>query len=274
MKQINPVRKFNRKFNPAGVILKYNPAKERQSIISNGLDFKDETILAVGAHPDDLDFGFGATIAKAASQGAKIYYLLATKGQRGSNDKNMTSDELSVLRANEQRRAAKVLGVKQVYFLNYNDGELVADIKLKEQIVIYIRKIKPSMVFTMDPSHFFYKEFGFVNHSDHRAIGEATLDACYPLARDWLSFPEHDALGLKPHKVKQLFFPSFDPEEANYFVDVTKTLKLKFRALKFHASQVGDMTAVRQRMTERARLLGRIINKTYAEAFIRLVLWQ
>jgi len=249
-------------------------SKKRQGIISNGVNFKGETILAVGAHPDDLDFGFGATIAKAASQGAKIYYLLATKGQRGSNDKNMTSEELAVIRAEEQRQAAKVLGVRQVYFLNYNDGELVADIKLREQVVIYIRKLKPSMVFTMDPSHFFYKELGFVNHSDHRAIGEATLDACYPLARDWLSFPEHDALGLRPHKVKQLFFPSLDPKEANYFVDVTKTLKLKLRALKFHASQVGDMTAVRRRMTERARLLGGMINKTYAEAFIRLVLWQ
>ncbi len=234
------------------------------------INFKNKTILAIGAHPDDLDFAFGATIAKAASQGAKIYYLLATKGQCGSNDKNINSEELAVIRAGEQRQAAKVLGVRQVYFLNYNDGELVADIELKEKVVIYLRKLKPELVFTMDPSHFFYKEFGFVNHSDHRAIGEAVLDASYPLARDLLSFPEHEIMGLKPHKVKELFFPTFQPDEANCFIDVSKYLTKKFLALQRHSSQVGDMAAVRKRMTERARLLGRKINKTYAEAFIRL----
>jgi len=236
--------------------------------------FKNRTILAIGAHPDDLDFGFGATIAKAASQGANIYYLLATKGQRGSSDKNMTSDELAVLRTNEQKRAAKILGVKKVFFLNYNDGELAPDIELKEKVVIYLRKLKPDLVFTMDPTHFFYKEFGFVNHSDHRAIGEAVLDAAYPLARDLLSFPEHQAMGLKPHKVKELFFPTFRPEEANCFIDVSRFLDKKFAALKYHASQVGNMKEIKHRMTERAGMLGKEIDKTYAEAFIRLVLWR
>jgi LmbE family N-acetylglucosaminyl deacetylase len=109
------------------------------------------------------------------------------------------------------------------------DGELVPDIKLKEQVVIAIRRFRPDIVFTMDPSFFYYKSYGFVNHSDHRAIGEATLDACYPLARDLLSFPEHAKAGLKPHKVKEVLLHSFVPENANFYVDVTETFDLKIK---------------------------------------------
>ncbi len=112
----------------------------------------------------------------------------------------MTPEILSGIRKKEQEEAAGVLGVREVHFLDYVDGELVPDIRLKEQVVKYIRQTRPDIVFTMDPSFFYFKDFGFVNHSNHRAIGEATLDACYPLARDLLSFPEHAKTGLRPHK--------------------------------------------------------------------------
>jgi LmbE family N-acetylglucosaminyl deacetylase len=185
------------------------------------MDFKGKIVLVIGAHPDDNDFGAGATVAKAAAQGAEVLYLIATTGQRGSSDENMTGDKLSDIRKKEQEDAARALGVRGVHFLNYVDGELVPDIKLKEQVVISIRRFRPDIVFTMDPSFFYYKNYGFVNHSDHRAIGEATLDACYPLARDLLSFPEHAKAGLKPHKVKEVLLHSFVPENANFYVDVT-----------------------------------------------------
>lgn len=234
--------------------------------------FKGKTILAVGAHPDDNDFGFGATVAKAARAGAKIIYLLATKGQRGSSNKKMTQQKLAKMRSQEQKAAAKVLGVKSINFLGYCDGEVVPNMKLKEQIVRFIRKYKPDIVFSMDPSRFYYKEYGFINHSDHRAVGEATLDAVYPLARDLLSFPKHHSLGLRPHKVKDLLMASFLPKDANYFIDITDTFKIKIKALSCHESQIKDIEAVCKKMKGRARQLGKKAGFALAEGFIRLKL--
>ncbi len=236
----------------------------------NEINFRDRKILLVGAHPDDNDFGAGATVAKATRQGAEVVYLIATTGQRGSSDENMTAGKLSAIRKKEQEAAAEVLGVRAVHFLEYVDGELVPDLRLKEQIVTNLRRHRPDFVFTMDPSFYYYKNAGFVNHSDHRAIGEATLDACYPLARDLLSFPKDIEAGLKPHKVKEIFLHSFVPENANFYVDVTDTFDIKIEALSRHKSQVGDLRRVAQRIGERAEAAGRLAGCRYAEAFVRL----
>ena len=234
------------------------------------IDFKGKIVLVVGAHPDDNDFGAGATVAKAAIEGAEVIYLIATTGQRGSSAETMTPERLSDIRKKEQEDAARVLGVREVHFLNYVDGELIPDIRLKEQVVIHIRRFRPDMVFTMDPSFYYFKDFGFVNHSDHRAIGEATLDACYPLARDLLSFPEHPKAGLSPHKVKEILLHSFVPENANFFVDVTDTYDIKIRALSLHQSQVSDMPKLEKRIRDRAEAAGRLAGCRFAEAFVRL----
>jgi LmbE family N-acetylglucosaminyl deacetylase len=236
----------------------------------NEIDFKDKTVLVVGAHPDDNDFGAGATVARATQQGAEAIYLIATTGQRGSSEETMTPERLSDIRKKEQEAAAAALGVREVHFLRYVDGELIPDIRLKEQVVIHIRRFKPDVVFTMDPSFFYFKDFGFVNHSDHRAIGEATLDACYPLARDLLSFPEHVKAGLSPHKVKEILLYSFVPENANFFVDVTDTYHIKIRALSLHQSQVSDMLSLEKRIRDRAEAAGRLAGCRFAEAFVRL----
>ena len=238
----------------------------------DGINFKGKKILVVGAHPDDNDFGAGATVAKATGRGAEVIYLIATTGQRGSSDENMTPERLSEIRRKEQEEAAKVLGVLEVRFLDYVDGELIPDIRLKERVVKSIRRYKPDIVFTMDPSFFYYKSYGMVNHSDHRAIGEATLDACYPLARDLMSFPEHAKEGLNPHKVKELLLHSFVPENANFYVEVTETFDMKLKALSLHKSQVGDMQRVEKRMRDRAEVAGRLARCRYAEAFVRLQL--
>ncbi len=234
------------------------------------IDFQEKIVLVVGAHPDDNDFGAGATVAKAAREEAKVIYLIATTGQRGSSDPAMTPERLSGIRKKEQEEAAKFLGVREVHFLDYVDGELIPDIRLKEQVVIYIRRYTPDIVFTMDPSFFYFKDFGFVNHSDHRAIGEATLDACYPLARDLLSFPEHVKTGLQPHKAKELLLHSFVPENANFYMDVTDTFDTKIKALSLHQSQVPDIRQLAKRMRDRAETAGKLAGCKYAEAFVRL----
>lgn len=236
----------------------------------DALDFRGKAVLVVGAHPDDNDFGAGATVAKAASEGAEVVYLIATTGQRGSSDASMTPELLSKTRKKEQEDAAGALGVREVHFLNYVDGELIPDIALKEHVVIFIRRYRPDIVFTMDPSFFYFKTYGFVNHSDHRAIGEATLDACYPLARDLLSFPEHGKAGLNPHKVKELLLHSFVPENANFYIDVTDSYETKIKALSFHKSQVSDLPGLEERMRDRAEAAGKLAGCKYAEAFVRL----
>jgi len=236
----------------------------------NEIDFKGKIVLVVGAHPDDNDFGAGATVAKAAGQQAKVVYLIATTGQRGSSDEAMTPGRLSEIRKEEQEDAARVLGVREVHFLDYVDGELIPDLRLKERVVVYLRRYRPDIVFTMDPSFFYFKDFGFVNHSDHRAIGEATLDACYPLARDLLSFPEHANAGLQPHKVKEILLHSFVPGNANFFVDVTDTFDVKIQALSLHKSQVPNIQQLEKRMRDRAEAAGKLAGCRYAEAFVRL----
>ncbi len=234
------------------------------------IDFAGKTVLVVGAHPDDNDFGAGASVAKIARQGADVRYLITTTGQRGSSDAAMTAERLSEIREEEQREAGRFLGVREVQFLDYVDGELAPDLRLKEQIVIQIRRRRPEVVFTMDPSFFYYKKLGFVNHSDHRAIGEATLDACYPLARDLLSFPDHFKAGLLPHKVEDLLLYSLDPENANFFIDVSETFEMKLRALSLHKSQVPDIQKIEGRIRGRAEAAGRLAGCRYAEAFVRL----
>jgi LmbE family N-acetylglucosaminyl deacetylase len=236
------------------------------------INFKNKIIMAIGAHPDDNDFGCSATMALAAKQGAKVIYVVATTGQRGSRSHHISAEKLSATRVKEQNAAAKILGVKQVRFLDYRDGELEPTLKLKEEIVMLLRQYRPDYVFTMDPSRFYYvrQEHGFINHSDHRAIGEATLDACYPLARDLNSFPLHQKMGLKPHKVKEIFLSSFMSDKANCFVDVTKTFGLKLKALAAHKSQFDDFRGVKSWMTHGSAELGKHAGYKYAEAFIRL----
>lgn len=234
------------------------------------LELKGKTIMVVGAHPDDNDFLAAGTVAKASRIGCKIIYVVATKGNRGSSDPKMTQDKLWKLRKQEQINAGKIIGVTAFEFLGYNDGELVPNLKLKEDIVFLIRKHKPDMVFTMDPTFFYYKDRNFVNHTDHRAIGEAAIDAVYPLSRDSLSFPQHAKKGLTPFKVKELCFSSFDPNNADAFVDISDVIDLKVKALSEHKSQIQDIDRIGKRIHEWGSKIGEKFGCKYAEGFVRL----
>ncbi|MBI2189928.1 MAG: PIG-L family deacetylase [Candidatus Levybacteria bacterium] len=235
---------------------------------------KNKIVLAVGAHPDDMDFSSSGTIAKWVLEGATAYYLILTRGCRGSNDPKMTSEKLSKIRQREQEEAAKILGVRKVFFLNHTDTELVADLSLKEEIVRFIRKLRPNIVITMDPTFYYvpylsFYGYGFVNHSDHRAAGLATLDACFPLARDRLSFLQHEKQGLKPHKVEELLLVNL--AKADFIVDITKTFAKKLQALACHKSQYDDFKMIEDRVRKRAAELGKK-NYKYAENFTRIKL--
>ena len=231
---------------------------------------KNKIILAVGAHPDDMDFGVSGSIAKWASEGAIAYYLICTDGSRGSDDPKMTHKRLAEIRKKEQIDAAKVLGIKKVFFLDHTDTQLVCDLTLKEEIVRIIRTIKPNIVVTMDPTFYYSVGRGFVNHTDHRAAALATMDAVFPLSRDRLTFQEHEKEGLKPHKVEELLLINFD--KVDYLVDISGTFDKKIKALSMHESQFADFPAVEKRITERAKMLGKEKGFKFAENFIRIKL--
>ncbi len=231
---------------------------------------KNKVILAVGAHPDDMDFGVSGSIAKWVKEGATAYYLICTDGSRGSEDPKMTHKRLAEIRKKEQIDAAKVLGVKKVFFLNHTDTQLVCDLTLKEEIVRIIRTVKPNIVVTMDPTFYFSKDRGFVNHTDHRAAALAAMDAVFPLSRDRLTFPEHEKQGLKPHKVEELLFISFYKKD--FIVDISETFDKKIKALAMHASQFADFPAVEKRVRARAKNLGRSRGYKFAENFVRIKL--
>lgn len=225
-------------------------------------------VLGIAAHPDDLDFGASGTLAKFAAAGAQVHYLLLTDGGKGSSDPAMTPEQLIPIRQAEQRAAVAAIGGASAEFLTYPDGELEVTQELKKAIVKTIRTIKPDLVVTMDPSVLYSAERGFINHPDHRAAGQATLDAVFPLARDHLSFPELLAAGLEPHRVKTLLLINFD--SSNFHVDISTTIDQKMAALAAHSSQMPDLASTQQWVRGLAAKAGQSAGYQYAEAFVRV----
>ena len=230
-------------------------------------DLKPRVVLGIAAHPDDLDVGAGGTMAYFAQQGADVHYLILTDGSKGSDDPTMTSTNLIAIREAEQQQALKSIGGKTITFLHYPDGELEVTMKLKKEIVKTIRTLKPDVIITMDPTVIYSLSKGIINHPDHRAAGQATLDAVFPLARDRLTFPELYAAGYEPHKTTTILLVNFDT--SNFAVDITDTFDKKMLALKAHTSQFGDLdgsTWTRDMAKEQGQKAGYDL----AEAFIRI----
>jgi LmbE family N-acetylglucosaminyl deacetylase len=232
-------------------------------------ELQPKVVLGVAAHPDDLDFGASGTMAKFAHSGADVYYLILTDGSCGSEDRTIRPEELRDMRRQEQRNAGKIVGLADVFFCDYPDGALENSREVKCDVVKIIRQVKPDVVVAMDPSMLYSAERGFINHPDHRAAGQAALDAVFPLARDHLSFPKLLADGYEPHKTKTMLLTNFDAH--NYAVDITDFLDTKFQAIAAHVSQVPkDFKPMRALFTDWAEQAGRPYGYKYAEAFMRL----
>lgn len=232
-------------------------------------DLHPRVVLGVAAHPDDLDFMASGTIAKFIQEGAKAYYLILTDGGAGSENRSVTSTQLKQIRQEEQRNAGKVLGLQDVIFCDFKDGTLQNSMEVKREVVRAIRKVRPDVVVSIDPSVLYSSKFGFINHPDHRAAGQAALDAVFPLARDHMSFPDLlEKEGLEPHKTKTILLMNMN--EHNYVVDISDTIELKFQALAKHVSQVPDIEKIKERFSMRASSLGKSFGVPYAEAFVRV----
>jgi LmbE family N-acetylglucosaminyl deacetylase len=227
-----------------------------------------KVVLGIAAHPDDLDFSSSGTLAKFAAQGAAVHYLILTDGSSGSEDRTISPDELSKTREAEQHAAVAAIGGASAQFLGHPDGHLVVSIALKKEIVKVIRTLKPEVVITMDPSVLYSAERGFINHPDHRAAGQAALDAVFPLARDHMSFPELLAEGFEPFKVKTVLLTNF--QKQNFVVDITDTFDKKLAALQAHASQVPDINEVAPWLREVDAMIGKPHGYALGEGFIRI----
>jgi len=226
-----------------------------------------KVVLGIAAHPDDLDVGAGGTLAAFAAQGAVVHYLILTDGGKGSDDPSMTPAKLTEIRRAEQQAALEIVSGASVTFLDYPDGELEITMQLKKEIVKVIREFKPDTVITMDPTVIYSAENGIINHPDHRAAGQATLDAVFPLARDRLSFPELYEQGYEPHKVETLLLVNFN--DNNFVVDITNSFATKVEAIKAHVSQFGELDEsgwVRQM----ANAQGEKAGYEFAEGFMRI----
>ena len=215
-------------------------------------------VLVVMAHPDDAEFGCGGTIAKWAAAGKEINYLLCTSGDKGSNDPSVSPVKLAQLRRQEQLNAAHALGAHDVAFLSYEDGTLQNTLALRRDIAREIRRYKPDAVICQDPT----MRFGgnrYLNHPDHRAAGDACLDAIYPSARDLHVFPELLLEGLEPHKVREVFMSTM--QSPDIWIDVSDCFERKLEGLRQHTSQVGArFDQVTDRIRERSRHTARMFN--------------
>jgi LmbE family N-acetylglucosaminyl deacetylase len=207
-------------------------------------------IMGVFAHPDDAEFFAGGTFAKWASDGAQITFVVATSGDKGSDDPQMTHEKLVLIREDEERCAAQALGVQEVIFLRYKDGELFPTLELRRDITRFIRMKQPDTIVTLDPTVFWYATRS-INHPDHRAIGAATLEAVFPTARDRLNFYEQERdEGLSTHKVLTVYIAG--AAEPTVKVDITDSIETKIASLREHKSQIVDMDAMAKRVREQA----------------------
>ncbi len=225
-----------------------------------------ERVLVVTAHPDDSEFGAGGTVAKMAKEGREVTYVVVTNGNKGSSDRAMTPERLTRIREDEQRNAARTLGVEHVEFLGYEDGEVEDTRQLRLDVTRQIRRWRPDLVITQNPHRTYNLYF---SHRDHRVVAGAVLDCVYPLARDHMSFPEL-LPEYEPHKVREVYVAQLDT--AQLVVDISDTMELKLRAIACHASQFRDFAGVEARVRERSAALGAPHGVAYAEGFDRIAM--
>ncbi len=204
-----------------------------------------QRVLVVAAHPDDVDFGSGGTIATWTDAGLEVSYCIATDGDAGGFDPAVPRSAIAGIRQDEQRKAAAAVGVTDVEFLGYPDGQLVVSIALRRDITRAIRRARPDRVVVPSPQRDLRNVY--VSHPDHQATGEAALCAIYPDARNPYAHPELLAEGLEAHTVPEVWVTSSN-DRADHYVDITDTFHRKIAALRAHTSQTAHMTNLEERM--------------------------
>lgn len=218
--------------------------------------------LAIGAHPDDCEFGAGGTLAKLARQGWEITYIIATNGNKGTHDQSLSPYVLSDTREVEQKKALDVLGGHRVIHMRYNDGELEGGMALRLEMALYVRMLKPHWVFTHDP----WKQYMW--HPDHRAVGFAVIDGVVS-ARDHLFVHGLRQLGIDLWRPEFLFL--WGAEQPDHFEDISETMDVKIASLVEHHTQLDNAKGWEERVRQRAAELGAAHNMAAAEGFKKMI---
>jgi LmbE family N-acetylglucosaminyl deacetylase len=198
------------------------------------------SILLIVAHPDDIDFSSGGSVARWVAEGNTVAYCICTDGDAGGFDLDFPRDQIASVRRAEQIEAAKRVGVHDVRFLGYPDGRLVASFELRRDISRVVRQVQPQRILVPSPERD-YERVGR-SHPDHRAAGDAALDAVYPDARNPFAHPElRTEEGLDAWVVKETWIMGGVAGHALHYVDVTDTFDRKISALRAHESQTAHM---------------------------------
>jgi LmbE family N-acetylglucosaminyl deacetylase len=210
--------------------------------------------MVVFAHPDDAEFGVSGTVAKWTRAGVEVVYVSVTDGSAGSNEVGATREALRVTREVEQRAACEVLGVRECVFLGWVDGAVSPTLDLRRAITREVRRWRPDVLVAPDPARFWDEGRSYINHPDHRAVGEACMAVVNPDAPTRPQFVELLDEGLEPFEIPNLWIPTYEGD-ADTFLDITDTIEVKIQALRCHESQIGESPVdewIRTRAKERA----------------------
>ncbi|HBX68556.1 MAG TPA: PIG-L family deacetylase [Chloroflexi bacterium] len=219
--------------------------------------------MAIVAHPDDIDFSCVGTLARWAKAGARVSYVLCTSGDVGIADPGMTREKAIEIREAEQNEAARIAGATEVIYLRERDGMLVATLELRKKLVREIRRFRPEVVITSDPTRVWSGD-SYINHPDHRAASAAALDAVFPAAGQPNLFEEIAEEGFKAHKPRKVYVTTWD--EADLFVNIAETIDIKVEALRAHKSQMNGWDP-EPRIKEWAATRAKGKEMAYAECF-------
>ena len=230
--------------------------------------------IVIIAHPDDAEFGCAGTVASWTREGWDVYYVVCTDASGGGPDEATdvgpeARRRITETRKAEQRAAGKVLGLRDIIFLDKPDGLLQPTIELRRELVRLLRRYRPTRVVCQSPERLWRPVMALGrHHPDHLAAGVATLAAIYPACQNPWDFPELLDEGLRPHKVREVYI--MGAPEMNHTVDISETFELKIAALAAHASQVGKrMLELEPRLRQWAAELGAQHGVQYAEIFHR-----
>jgi len=230
-------------------------------------DTEVERILVVTAHPDDVDFGSGGTVAIWTNLGIEVSYCICTNGDQGGEDPAIPREEMPRIRQSEQRAAGEALGVSDIKFLNYRDGWLAPTFELRRDIVRVIRQVRPNRMLIQSPDRNWDRLFS--SHPDHMAAGEAAIQAVYPDARNAFAHPELlSEEALAPWAVPEVWIAA--AANPDHWVDITDTFPRKIEALKRHVSQTAHRDDLEQMVHKWGALnaqLGGLAEGRVAESF-------
>lgn len=200
--------------------------------------YTPQRAMVIMAHPDDIEFGCAGTVARWVAAGARVCYVLVTSGDVGIAEPGMTRARAAEIREAEQLAAAEVLGVQDVIFLREPDGMVENTIALRKKLVREIRRFKPEVVITTDPTTVWAGE-NYINHPDHRAVATAAIDAIFPAAGQPNLFEELAEEGLRAHKVRKVYIMNWgEGSPGTIYVNISDTMDLKIESLKKHTSQI------------------------------------